>query len=593
MAKSPKKAASAGAAALDTGRIEKVPFGQLAVSPLNVRKNAEVGPDDELVASIRAHGLLQPLVGYIAKSGLANVLVCAGQRRLLALQHIASAGTPIPVRIVDEATAVEVSLAENLERKDMNPADEVLAFKALVDLGTYDAARISSRFGYTLQHVRRRLKMANLLPEILDALREGAISLDAATAYASGSAEVQRDIFRKHSAKGAWRPHEPAAIRQDISLHGISANSGVAKFIGGIDAYRAAGGTTIDEDFSDMFAEGQDDGRLRDVSIVRQLIESRQKELAEEALSLAREKFPFASGIEWMDLMGASYGSTMPKPPKASGLLAVESYNADSLLARVRKARDEYGAFVYALIDVTHDGKLKVVENKFLVGKSGWEAAKPAETEDDRRVETPEERAARQREREIEEQMECMYARTLIGETPGFSVMHVSYDRYRKRLQVSLVRLDGENADIDPSDGWNARVKDELLEPFRAAAEKKVDEIAAEEQRQKEAAASDRREAAEEFDAKLGALRATPLAQWPETVTVTVDGYQLTIRRMEGEPPTLRLEPEDDEPWETEDVEQTIEVIRDNADGAEELSIEIDQGTASQEEAVALESEDA
>jgi ParB family chromosome partitioning protein len=61
------------------------------------------------------------------------VLVCAGQRRLLALQHIAAPDTLVPVRIVDEATAVEVSLAENLERKDMNPADEVEAFKALVD----------------------------------------------------------------------------------------------------------------------------------------------------------------------------------------------------------------------------------------------------------------------------------------------------------------------------------------------------------------------------------------------------------------------------------------------------------------------------
>jgi ParB-like chromosome segregation protein Spo0J len=52
------------------------------------------------------------------------VLVCAGQRRLARLQHIAAPDTLIPVRIVDEATAIEVSLAENLERKDMNPADE-------------------------------------------------------------------------------------------------------------------------------------------------------------------------------------------------------------------------------------------------------------------------------------------------------------------------------------------------------------------------------------------------------------------------------------------------------------------------------------
>src|SRR4051812_26923065 len=94
---------------IDAGRIERIELQQLGVSPLNARKDAEVGPDDELVASIRAHGLLQPLVGYIAKSGLAMVLICAGQRRLLALQHVATATTKIPVRIVDEETAIEVS----------------------------------------------------------------------------------------------------------------------------------------------------------------------------------------------------------------------------------------------------------------------------------------------------------------------------------------------------------------------------------------------------------------------------------------------------------------------------------------------------
>lgn len=235
---------------LTVGCIEHVRFENLGVSPLNVRKDAEVGPDSELVHSIRSHGLLQPLVGYFADQTKRKsqhdpcVLICAGQRRLLALGHIAAKDTLVPVRIVDEETAIEVSLAENLERKDMNPADEVLAFKALVDLGTYNAERISSRFGFTLQHVRRRLKMANLLPEILNALRDGSISLDAATAYASASPEVQADIFKKHSAKGAWRPHDPASVRQDISLHGISASSSVARFIGGIEAYRAAGGTT-------------------------------------------------------------------------------------------------------------------------------------------------------------------------------------------------------------------------------------------------------------------------------------------------------------------------------------------------------------
>jgi ParB/RepB/Spo0J family partition protein len=289
---------------LDTGRLEKIELQQLAVSPFNARKDAEVGPEDELVASIRAHGLLQPLVGHIATSGPAIVLICAGQRRLLALQHIAKPETKIPVRIVDEETAIEVSLAENLERKSMNPVDEFMAFKALIETGHYDADRIASRFGFSLNLVKRRLKMAALIPEILEVVREGQITIDAAEAYAAASAEVQRDVFKKHNAKGAWEPHKPERVRSDIVIHGLAANSRVGKFIGGLEAYRAAGGTVIDEAFLDLFNKDDDEGRMRDVSIVRGLVEKRQAELAADVQELVNKKYPFATGFEWANLFG-------------------------------------------------------------------------------------------------------------------------------------------------------------------------------------------------------------------------------------------------------------------------------------------------
>lgn len=554
---------------LDTGRMEHVPFGQLAVSPLNVRKNAEVGPDDELVASIKAHGLLQPLVGYIARSGEAIVLVCAGQRRLLALQHIAAPDTPIPVRIVDEETAIEVSLAENLERKDMNPADEVAAFQALIETGHYDAARISSRFGYTLQHIRRRLKMAQLLPEILDTLREGKISLDAATAYASASEEVQRDIFKKHSAKGAWKPHEPAAIRQDISLHGISASSRVAKFIGGFEAYKAAGGTAIDEDFSELFSDGQHDGRMRDVSIVRRLIDQRQAELTPAAEKLARKKHPFVTGVEWMDLLGTTYGSTIPKQKKDSGLVAVESnwsVKPDVLAERVKQAVDEHGATAIALADVNNDGQLEIVTGKFLVGKDAWTKVQPAkEEEETRQAETPAERAAREREREINAIMVNLYARSLIGETPGFGTTQVSVG-HDDRLRITLIRLGDPGGDDLVGDRWNRGVRPELLEPYRDTASMMLEEIEADRERANKAAVAQR----ENFDAKLVELEELPIAEWPPVTVVTTnidENETLIITRIEqdGEH-VFNLVDSMESPSTSNDAGFTVEVIRDQTE---------------------------
>jgi ParB family chromosome partitioning protein len=416
--------------------------------------------------------------------------------------------------------------------------------------------------------------MANLLPEILDALRDGKISLDAATAYASASEEAQRDIFKKHNAKGAWQPHEPRQIRSDISLHGISAGSAVAKFIGGIEAYKAAGGTTIDDDFKDMFADRQDAGRLRDVTVVRALIEKRQAELSKEAGKLAHKRWPFATGVEWMDLIGTNWGSSVPKPSKASGLVAVEQgWGADAASTfadRAKAAAAEHGGAVIALVDVGPDGELKVVENKLLVGKAAWDATRPADAEnDDRHNETPEERAARTRESEIKLQMERMYARSLIGDTPGFGVMHVDWDRYNERFYVSLARLDGDNADIDFTDQWNPRLKAELLEPFREAAAVKVDELEAERQAAEQRASIKAEQDRASFGEKLDDLEALPIAEWPAAVVLEVDGYpEATLEITRGEDadgPMLDIAAGSGDSWESRDAAETVTIIRDQS----------------------------
>lgn len=130
-------------------------------------------------------------------------------------------------------------------------------------------------------------------------------------------------------------------------------------------------------------------------------------------------------------------------------------------------------------------------------------------------------------------------------------------------------------------------MKAELLEPFRDAAIARVGEIEEQGRAADEAAAAKATRCVEEFDAALGRLRATPISQWPARVQVKIDGCQLDILRLDGEPAALRLEPEDDEPWETSDVEQTIEVVRDNAVDADELSIEIFESVAAGEPAEA------
>src|SRR5690349_15331471 len=114
-----------------TTTIQFIPLPLLGPSPRNVRKTEDSGIGD-LAASIAAHGLLQNLTVCAAEHG--TYTVEAGGRRLLALQALASDGRidadyGVPCLVLDpDADLLEASLAENVIRQDMHPADEFDAF---------------------------------------------------------------------------------------------------------------------------------------------------------------------------------------------------------------------------------------------------------------------------------------------------------------------------------------------------------------------------------------------------------------------------------------------------------------------------------
>jgi ParB family chromosome partitioning protein len=111
-------------------KIEYVDFSRLCTSPLNVRRKPPTGIE-ALADSIAAKGLLQNLVVHVMKGSRGKspqLGVCAGQRRLAALDLLAKKGRvtdryPVPVKIVSEAEALAASLIENLQREPMHPAD--------------------------------------------------------------------------------------------------------------------------------------------------------------------------------------------------------------------------------------------------------------------------------------------------------------------------------------------------------------------------------------------------------------------------------------------------------------------------------------
>jgi ParB family chromosome partitioning protein len=131
--------------------IQMIPLNKLIPSPANVRKTGAAIGIEELAASIAAHVLLQNLQVREGKGGKFEVV--AGGRRLAALKLLAKQKaitkvTGIGCNVLGDEDATEISLAENVIRLPMHPADQYDAFKLLADAGK-GPEEIAARFGCT------------------------------------------------------------------------------------------------------------------------------------------------------------------------------------------------------------------------------------------------------------------------------------------------------------------------------------------------------------------------------------------------------------------------------------------------------------
>ena len=247
-----------------------IPLNKLRLDARNVRSASDdpatVQADAELIASIKAQGLLENLV--VVPRGKTQFGVAAGARRLRALKALAAEKAipkdhPVPCRIVDGDAATESSLAENAVRIAMHPADQVVAFSKLAADGA-TAEQIAARFGIAERTVQKRVRLGGLASEIIDAYREGRINADTAEAFAvTADTEFQRNIFKALEDSGQLYGH---AVRHAIGQRRARSDAPTAVFVG-IDAYRAAGGITEDPLFEDDYIAILDPDLMEDLAI--------------------------------------------------------------------------------------------------------------------------------------------------------------------------------------------------------------------------------------------------------------------------------------------------------------------------------------
>ncbi len=218
------KGLSALIPAADPGGVLELDVESISLNPRQPRKTVDEGAIRELAASIREHGIIQPVV--VRPSGDGRFELVAGERRLRAARVAGLRRIPALVRAMEDQQSLEVALIENIQREDISPMDAARAYRRLMDEFDLSQEELASRVGKSRPAIANTLRLLQLPPAIQDRVEKGELSEGHARALLSipnpnGQLLVADEIVRKGSsvreAERMARAWNSAARREVVS----------------------------------------------------------------------------------------------------------------------------------------------------------------------------------------------------------------------------------------------------------------------------------------------------------------------------------------------------------------------------------------
>jgi len=151
-----------------------VPLAALKPGRFNPRRNFAEAQLEELAASIRERGLVQPLV--VRPSGGETYEIVAGERRWRAAQLANLHDVPVVVRALSDQEAVEIAIIENVQREDLNAIEEGEGYKLLMDGHGYTQEDLAKVIGKSRSHLANTLRLLRLPDSVQELVRSGGLS---------------------------------------------------------------------------------------------------------------------------------------------------------------------------------------------------------------------------------------------------------------------------------------------------------------------------------------------------------------------------------------------------------------------------------
>ena len=238
--------------------VEDVDVDLIAPNPKQPRSIFDKDSLAELAASIREHGVIQPLIVSRQEDGRAYQLI-AGERRLLAAREAGLARVPVIVKEASPQALLELALVENLQRQDLGPLEEAAAFRRLGEEFGLTQEAVATRVGRSRSAVANSLRLLSLPAEIQASIARGEITAGHARAILGvEGAQEQRSLWQRIVQAGLTvRDAETLARRGAGARPAVRRRSSASSDLAAVeDQLRNSLGTRVE------LRRGQRGGRL-------------------------------------------------------------------------------------------------------------------------------------------------------------------------------------------------------------------------------------------------------------------------------------------------------------------------------------------
>lgn len=198
-----------------------VPVEKLVPNPNQPRRDFKADALQELASSIRAKGVIQPLIVRALPDGRYEIV--AGERRWRAAQIAQIHELPVIIRDFTDAEVMEVAIIENIQRADLNAIEEALAFRQLMDRYGHTQEKLAEALSKSRSHIANLLRLLTLPEDVQAHVRDGKLSAGHARALitAPNAAELARTVIARNLSV-----RETEALARNPVKHGAGKQSG-------------------------------------------------------------------------------------------------------------------------------------------------------------------------------------------------------------------------------------------------------------------------------------------------------------------------------------------------------------------------------